>query len=200
MDIRCGTPILDIKNWLRKCGLPDADLSAFIQDPKYWVDLKTICRGPVVCDREEFLIDSFPHGSFDYAVVDQPLNRYHEPVKMLRDLFSLCKEGGYLVCKLTNAYSFREYLHLLGQTDVYNPDFSLNIPLERFRSALRQWGEICREIRLGAGLDPESQTLLASLYPAGLPDEQKSAALEWMQCQEFLFVVRKAPETDKHKD
>ena len=191
VDVRCGTPILDIKNWLRKCGLFEAELSAFTQDPKYWLDLKTICSGPVVCDREEFLIDSFPTSSFDYIVVDQPLNRYHEPVKMLRDLFTLCKESGYLICKLTNTYSFLEYLHLLGQTDVYNPDFSLNIPLECFHSALQQWGEICREIRIGTGLNQESQALLASLYPAGLPKEQQSAALNKMQCKEFLFVVRK---------
>ena len=191
VDTRCGTPILDVKNWLRNFDLFDVDLSAFTQDPKYWLDLKTICRGPVVCDREEFLIDSFPPESFDYVIADRPLNRYHEPVKMLRDLFSLCKKGRYLVCRLTNAYSFREYLHLLGQADVYNPDFSLNIPVERFRSALRQWGEISREIHLGAGLDSESQTLLASFYPAGLPEEQQNAALEQMQCQEYLFVVQK---------
>jgi len=191
VDSRCGTPILDIKNWLRKFGIPDAELSAFTQDPKYWLDLMTICRGPVICDREEFLIDSFPQDSFNYIVVDRPLNRYHEPAKMLRDLFSLCKEDGYLICKLTNAYSFREYLHLLGQEDVYNPMFSLNIPVARFRSALKQWGEIQCELELGAGLNQESQTLLNSLYPAGLPDGQQAAALKQMQCLEFLFVVQK---------
>lgn len=197
VDTRCGTPILDIKNWLRTFGLFDADLSAFTQDPKYWLDLKTICGGPVACDREEFLIDSFPRETFDYIVVDRPLNRYHEPVKMLRDLFSLCKKGGYLVCKLVNAYSFKEYLHLLGQADVYNPDFSLNIPVEQFRPALLQWGEIRCELRVGAGLNQESQALLASLYPAGLPEEQRSAALKQMQCQEFLFVVRKRSPQEK---
>ena len=183
IDTRCGTPILDIKNWLRSFGLPDAVLSAFTQAPKYWQDLKTICKGPVVCDREEFLVDSFPAENFDYIVADRPINRYHEPSKMLRDLFSLCKKGGYLICKLTNAYSFKEYLYLLGQTDVYDPDFSLNIPVERFRLALQEWGEI--------------QSLLASLYPAGLPGEQRSAALEQMKCREFLFVVRKRSPQEK---
>ena len=191
VDTRCGTPILDVKNWLRRFGLFDADLSAFTQDPKYWLDLKTICRGPVVCDREEFLIDSFPWETFDYIVIDRPLNRYHEPAKMLRDLFSLCKKGGYLVCRLANALSFREYLHLLGQVDVYNPDYALNIPVEQFRIAIQQWGAIRCELRIGAGLNQESQALLASLYPAGLPEQQQKAALDQMQCQDYLFVVQK---------
>lgn len=191
VDTRCGTPILDVKNWLRTFELFDADLSAFTQDPKYWLDLKTICKGPVVCDREEFLIDSFPRETFDYIVVDRPLNRYHEPAKMLRDLFSLCKKSGYLVCKLANAHSFREYLHLLGQADVYNPDYALNIPVEQFRIAIQQWGAIQCEVRIGAGLNQESQTLLTSLYPAGLPEQQQKAALEQMQCQDYLFVVQK---------
>lgn len=191
VDTKCGTPVLDIKNWLRTFGLFDTDLSAFTQDPKYWLDLKTICRGPVVCDREEFLTDSFPRESFDYVVADRPLNRYHEPAKMLRDLFSLCKKGGYVVCRLTNAYSFREYLNLLGQADVFNPEYALNIPVGQFRAAVQQWGTIQCELQLGAGLDRESQTLLASLYPAGLPEEQRKTALEQMQCQEYLFVAQK---------
>lgn len=194
VDTRCGTPILDVKNWLRTFGVFDTDLSAFTQDPKYWLDLKTICRGPVVCDREEFLVDSFPGEAFDYVVVDRPINRYHEPAKMLRDLFSLCKKGGYLVCRLENAYSFREYLHLLGQSDVFNPDYSLNIPVEQFRTAIQQWGTVRCELRIGAGLDQESQTLLASLYPTGLPEQQQKAALEQMQCQEYLFVVQRRPQ------
>ena len=197
VDTRCGTPILDVKNWLRKFGLFEANLSAFTQDPKYWLDLKTICKGSVVCDREEFLADSFPRERFDYIVADRPINRYHEPSKMLRDLFSLCKNGGYLICKLANAYSFKEYLHLLGQTDVYDPDFSLNIPVGRFRLALQEWGEIQCELRIGEGLDQESQALLASLYPVGLPGEQRSAALAQMQCREFLFVVRKRSPQEK---
>ena len=192
VDARCGTPVLDVKNWLRGFGLFDVDLSAFTQDPKYWLDLKTICKGPVVCDREEFLVDSFPAESFDYIVADRPINQYHEPVKMLRDLFSLCKKGAHLICKLTNAYSFREYLHLLGQTDVYNPEFSLNIPVEQFQSALRQWGSVRGILQITAGLDQEGQPLLASLYPAGLPAEQQGAALEKMQCLEYLFIIQKS--------
>ncbi len=151
VDVRCGTPILDIKNWLRTYGIFHTKLSAFVQDAKYWMDLKTICEGTVVCDREEFLVDSFLSESFDYVVADQPLNRYHEPAKMIRDLFNLCKKGGYVVCKLTNSYSFREYLTLLGQKEVYNPAISYNITPERFQSALGQYGTVQTALPVGEG-------------------------------------------------
>jgi len=191
VDVRCGTPILDVKNWLRRYEGFQTELSAFTQDPKYWLDLKTICAGPVICDREEFLTDSFPPEHFDYVVIDRPVNRYHEPGKVLRDVFHLCKPGGYVVCKLANAYSFREYLYLLGQEDVYNPDFSYNLPKARFQEELARYGTTCVEISIGLGIEPQSQKLLSSLYPAGLPSEQKNRALRHMQQQDFLYVVEK---------
>lgn len=191
IDVRCGTPILDIKNWLRKAGIFHADLSAFTQDPKYWLDLKTICKGPVICDREEFLLDSFIQESFDYVLVDRPLNRYHEPVKILRDMFALCKKGGYLICKLLNAYSFREYLNQLGQREVYNPQVSYNISLEQFQSLLSRSGKICFMMNLNANLDKENQRILSTLLPTELSDQAKSAALQRLLCEEYLFVVKK---------
>lgn len=75
--------------------------------------------------------------------------------------------------------------------DVYNPDYALNIPVEQFRIAIQQWGAIRCELRIGAGLNQESQALLASLYPAGLPEQQQKAALDQMQCQDYLFVIQK---------
>lgn len=191
VDTRCGTPILDIKNWLRKFGIFDTELSAFTQNPKYWLDLKTICSGPVICDREEYLRDSFLPESFDYVLADVPINRCHEPEKMLRDLFGLCRKDGFVICKLKNAYSFREFLNLLGQTDVYNSEISYNISPERFEKALKIHGEIAISLRINEGLSKGDKELLASLLPGELLQSQKDAALARMVCSEYLYVVRK---------
>jgi len=191
VDTRCGTPVLDVKNWLRRFGIFNANISAFTQDPKYWLDLKTICAGSVICDREEFLIDSFPRENFDYVVADRPLNRYHEPQKVINDLFSLCKKGGLVVCKLSNTYSFQSYLHQLGQRDVYNPEFAYHIPLEAVKASLDKLGEVKKIVSIPFNLDGERQKLLDALLPGELAKSQRKEAVERMIVKEYLLLVEK---------
>lgn len=191
IDVRCGTPILDIKNWLRKAGIFHSDLYAFTQDPKYWLDLKTICSGPVICDREEFIADAFPKEYFDYVVADRPLNRYHEPQKMINDLFSLCKEGGVVVCRLRNTFSFQEYVHLLGQRDVYDQEFSYHIPIDIFKASLTRMGTLKSVIMIPFGLNGAQQKALEDLLPREISGQQRKEALDRMLCREYLLVVEK---------
>lgn len=191
IDVKCGTPILDIKNWLRQFNIFETELSAFTQDAKYWLDLKTICQGTVICDREEFLADGFLAESFDYVLADRPMNRYHEPLKVLHDMFSLCKTGGFIICKLLNTYSFREFLNLLGQRDVYNPSIAYNITPERFLTVLQGKGTVHVNITINANLDDAGKELLMSFLPQELPLAQRQEAAARMQGEEFLFVVEK---------
>jgi len=191
VDVRCGTPILDIKNWLRRFSIFDVELSAFAQDPKYWMDLKTICQGQVFCDREEFLTDSFPREYFDYVVADQPLNRYHEPQKMINDLFSLCKCGGIVICKVRNAYSFLEYAYLLGQWEIHTDVYSLNIPLEAFRSSLDKLGIIKSITGMPYAVTEDQRQAVNNLLPVDLLEKQRAEVLNRMLCQEYLLFVEK---------
>lgn len=191
VDVRCGTPILDVKNHLRKFGVFDAELSAFTQDPKYWLDLKTICAGTVSCDREEFLCDNFVQNYFDVVVADRPLNRYHEPQKMILDLFSLCKSGGYVFCRLKNAHSFQEYVNILGQRDIVDSAIAYNISLETLNSALSKMGTVESIIPVPFALDAESENTLRQLIPAELSEERRREILVRMICKEYLFIVQK---------
>lgn len=191
IDTRCGTPILDIKNWLRQSNVFDTTLSAFTQDAKYWVDLKTICQGAVICDREEFLLDSFPREFFDYIVVDRPFNRYHEPLKFLKDLFTLCKSGGYVICRLKNTATFQEYVNMLGKREVYDAEISYNIPLEVADNALKRFGSIEKLVPIQFNMGRETQEAIAELLPQDMQQTDKAELLFRMICREFLFVVRK---------
>lgn len=191
VDVLCGTPILDVKNWLRRSNVFDTELSAFTQDPKYWIDLKTICTGAVVCDREEFLSDPFFPGYFDYIVVDRPLNRYHEPQKVIDDCFSLCKKGGIMLFKLKNAFSFHSYLYHLGKWDHYDQRFSYDLPIEAVEAALRRKGTVKNIVMIPIGLGEDQRRALNALLPAELPAGQRAEAVKRMDTQEYLLVVEK---------
>lgn len=191
VDVRCGTPILDVKNWLRQFSIFDTELSAFTQDPKYWMDLKTICSGSVICDREEYLGDAFPAEYFDYVIADHPLNCYHEPQKIIDDLFARCKSGGLVTCKLKNAFSFQEYVHLLGQWDVYDREFSYNIPVGAVIAALQKLGTVRASVAIPFHLDEDTRRTVGSLIPAELPEQERAELRNRMLFKEYLFIVEK---------
>lgn len=191
IDVKCGTPILDAQNWLRKKGFFSAELSAFTQNAKYWQDLKTICKGNVFCDREEFLADAFPKEYFDIVITDRPINQYHEPQKTINDIFTLCKKGGLAVFKLRNTFSFQEYIHILGQWDVYDPEFSYHFPIEALQSVLAKQGDIEKTVILPFPITDEFRNTLNAILPVGLSQEQKDMLLARMISREYLLFVRK---------
>jgi len=191
VDVRCGSPILDIKNWLRKYGIFNAELSAFTQDPKYWLDLKTICTGTVCCDREEFLLDKYQTESFDYVVADHPINQYHEPQKVLNDLFALAKPGGIVICKLKNTGSFQEYVNMLGHRDVYAQEIAYNIPLEVLTDTIGQLGNIFNGVAIPFPLNEGQRKSISALLPNGYTQEQRNEIVARLSCKEVLIVAEK---------
>lgn len=115
IDIKCGTPILQIKNKLRHTDIFDARLSAFVQDAKYWLDLKTICEGQVVVDRIVYLTEHFSPQSFDYIILGNPINSYPEREKLLTDMLSLLKADGQLLIKLNNTFNMQAFLSSMSK-------------------------------------------------------------------------------------
>ncbi len=153
IDVKCGTPILDIKNKIREFGCYDAKLSAFTQDARYQTDLKTICEDIVACDRQEFLRDNLPENFYDYIVLGHPINMYNEPQKIINDLLSLAKKEAQIIIPLYNTFSFYEYLNILGDRSIYNSQFSYNISLETLKAILENQCQIdgitMRQYQLG---------------------------------------------------
>lgn len=150
VDTKCGTPILDIKNEIRKYGIFDAETSAFSQDEKYMDDLKTICNGIVSCDREEYFRDSFPENYFDYIIIGRDINRYHEPQKVLMDAYRMLKENGQLLISLKNTYNIYSLFQLYGMREDYDDEFAYNYPIDIFWQMVKNMGlnisYLCNEI------------------------------------------------------
>lgn len=115
IDVRCGAPILELKNKLQMGDHFDTRLSAFTTDPKYWLDLKTICVGEVTSDRIEYLSEHFTDTLFDFILLGRPINTYAvRPVDLLNILLKKIKPDGHLLIKLRNTYDVVTTLKSLG--------------------------------------------------------------------------------------
>lgn len=140
LDVKCGTPILDIKNKIREYGVFETETAAFCQDEKYMADLKSICNGIVACDREEYIRDSFPIGYFDYIIIGQDINQYHEPQKVLMDAYSMLRNSGQLIFTLKNTYSIYSLFILCGMANACDGEFAYNYPVEAFVNTVKKLG------------------------------------------------------------
>ncbi len=136
VDVRCGTPILDIKNMIREFSAFNPETHAFFRDSKYDIDLRTVCNGSVICDRIDYLYNSFAPNYFDYIVLGENVNEYAEPAKLIQDAFSLLKKGGQLYFSYKNTFDYKTLLAILGyRVDFY--DAPLHCSLEDFYGVLQ---------------------------------------------------------------
>ena len=188
IDVKCGTPILDIKNKIRKFGRCDAKLSAFTQDARYQTDLKTICEDIVVCDRQEFLRDNLPENFYDYIVMGHPVNMYNEPQKILNDVFCLAKKGAQIIIPLYNTFSLYEYLNILGDRSIYNTSLAYNISMEFMKTMLEKHCQI-------DGITMKQYKLSASdiAYIRNSVEKNKltNECLQRLMTEIFWFVITK---------
>ena len=102
VDVRCGTPLLDVKNRLTLDGDKQVQLSAYIQDAKYWLDLKTICRGIVECGPIEQVEQKLSGHKFEYIICGEFIEEYKNPLIRLKQWMSLLEQDGRLTFKLHN--------------------------------------------------------------------------------------------------
>lgn len=192
IDVKCGTPILDIKNHLKSCGVENINAYAFTQEAKYNLDLMSVCGPQVFCDREEYLRDYFLQNYFDYIVIGKAVNTYHEPQKVINDSLSFLKKGGKLILTLSNTLGFREFLNICGKRDVYNPSFAYNITPEALQSSLELFGGkvIFCKARPEA-LSENDRGILGQLLQNNCSKSDFSACLDRLCTGEFIFGIEK---------
>ena len=144
IDVKSGTPILDIKNMIREFSAFEPETHAFFKDSKYDIDLRTICNGSVVCDRIDYLYNSFATDYFDYIVLGDNINEYPEPGKVVQDAFALLKKGGQLYFTYKNTFDIYTLLKCVGH-DIGASSMAVHCKAEDF----------CEIIGSGVGADVE---------------------------------------------
>ena len=112
IDVKCGTPILEAKNYLRANEIPLDTAKAYVSDVKYYEDLRSI-TDECVCGNVEETI-KLKDEKFDLIIVDEPLNRYNNPIEFIRNVVKHKHENGYVIFKIRNTNDVISFLTLLG--------------------------------------------------------------------------------------
>lgn len=89
IDVRCGAALLQMKNGLRKHGA-ELELSAYIRDAKYWLDLKCICNGDVFCGDLDRIQHKIENTTYDYILIGEFVDSYGEAWPKLIDSLLEC--------------------------------------------------------------------------------------------------------------
>lgn len=190
IDVRCGQPILDIKNRLRRDNVLQTISYGFTQEDKYMPDLKSICGlNNAYCDREEFFRDYFNSEIFDYIVVDRPINQYKEPVKFYRDVLHSLKQGGILFISLLNTQTYIDFLSMAVDKNAVSDSIAVHIPVERFINLLNMDVEIIQTFYEANTIEPKE--LLSQAINGICQPDVKEDLVNRMLVNKYIFMVRK---------
>lgn len=158
VDVRCGTPILEIRNHFRRHKSPHTITAyAFTREAKYFGELQDVAD-EAVCDRTDFIKEHYPDNTMDLILSGEPVNTYHRPVALVQKLLDLLKKGGILLLKIRNIQDYPAFLQSLGLGGFSDPDCPSQLPLEEFNTCLDAMGVAKAEIS-SEGWEVDSPTL-----------------------------------------
>ncbi len=102
IDGRCGTPVLEVRNRLRRRGFADIESHAYTTHAKYYADLQTVAEA-VQCGLLSDIEAYCEPASYDLVALCEPLNAYAGPGQAMQSLSRLLRPGGLLLCKRREA-------------------------------------------------------------------------------------------------
>jgi len=192
VDVRCGTPVLQIRNVLREKGITDVASSAFTTQAKYFYDLQGATDGHTDCDRIDFISEHYREGSFDIVLLGEPVNTYAEPVRVAENLLRLVRGGGCLLLKLRNTADIVSLFCMLGIQTSQDGDMPAHLSPEDLTECLKAMG--ARNIRrLDALRDVPKETtdtLVQALRDSKICPRPEQA-VKRLNVQEFTFLIEK---------
>lgn len=140
IDVKCGTPILEIRNHFRKNGNRHTIIShAFTTEAKYYTELEQLTQN-AACDRMNYIQEHYLNDSMDIILLGDPINTYHEPVALVQKLLGFLRKGGILLLKIRNLEDYPSFLHSLKLGGFSDPALPSSLPLPQFNACLETLG------------------------------------------------------------
>lgn len=192
VDVRCGTPILEVKNKLKSQKDTSVSLSAFTTNAKYWVDLKSICDGKVVCDRIHYIADGFQDGMFDRILLGEYLNQYENPYKLVRDLLRLLLPEGILSVKVKTEQDLMDFLQLLGHKRPENSNCRYKMDFVELENAIvLSGGKIEKRVEEQYMIDRNNHQQIISLLQRIVSPNEAKEILGSLIVKEVCLKIQK---------
>jgi GT2 family glycosyltransferase len=139
IDMRCGTPALEIRNRLKRRDKTGVESYAFTTQAKYYLDLQTI-GARVECDRIDFIQSHYADSMFDIVALGEAVNIYPTPITLLQRLYNFCKPGGVLLFKVRNTDDFNALLRIAGLGGSTDSDLPINVSVDEVKECLKLFG------------------------------------------------------------
>ncbi len=190
VDVKCGTPILDIKNKIREYGIYEATTSVFSQESKYHIDLETICNDKVICDRIEYFYSSMASERFDFIIFGESINSYANFTDILKHAYSLLNSKGQLFFRLKNTQHIFSLFNMIGSQVKFEDNvFSCTVDnlVERFNNNKIKFSLINKE---NYQIQPEGIKTLKQLLSA-ISDKEENYLIEKLITNYYWFKITK---------
>lgn len=187
VDVRCGTPLLELKNKLRAVGIKNSNRYAFSAEAKYWLDLKTICNNEVVFDRPDFFDDYFASVTFDYVLLGEYINSYSHPLDFLKKLCYKLEQEGILALKCKNPYDLEWWQHYSGN-ESFRQDMNL---LDKIIAILPEIN--CRALKFANieySISPEDRQIISEQVSNACADLNLNIACN-LFIKEYIIIIGK---------
>ena len=191
IDGRCGTPVLEIRNALRRCGVRDVISYAFTTQAKYYHDLQT-AADDVKCDRIDFIQSYYADNTFDIIALCEPINIYPRPVTMLQSLYNFLKPKGVLMFKLRNTDDFNAFLRSAGIGGISDGDLPAVLPVNEVQECLKLFGGQDMSITFEhEGLSDSNQKTLLNLLRSVKSNADKNDLARLITKNYVFRVIKK---------
>lgn len=129
IDVKCGGPLLDVKNHIRKSGYLFSSIKAFSTNISYCTDLSYIAE-EVTYNEIQYLKKYYNPGSFHIIVTDTPINSYMNSLEILDTMLELLEKDGYLLISLKNNLNITKFLRIVDWERIGGIDESTNIEIQ----------------------------------------------------------------------
>ena len=162
LDVKCGTPLLEARNFLRKNNIEVSECISYTSDAKYWDDLISISDRVVCGDIESTIKDEF--GKYDIIILGKSVNEYNKPIELLHRLINLKSENGYVIFPVCNTNDVRSLLNVLnislGEYDSFPRQMNYNYILDKIADYGIKHADVTYTVH---SLDDKLKTSIANL-------------------------------------